>query len=130
MPKVYIAGPMSGYTGFNFPAFFAAEAKLAEAGWTVFNPANKEQEKELDADAFETGDAAKAVAAGFDFRECYLWDLSKVIEGDAIYMLPGWEQSPGARGEHATAVAMKKHYPEYRIIYEGEGNGGEYLAAA
>jgi hypothetical protein len=33
-------------------------------------------------------------------------------------MLPGWEQSPGARGEHAVAVAMKKHYPEYQIIYE------------
>jgi hypothetical protein len=117
MSKVYIAGPMSGLPEFNFPAFFAAQAELEAQGWTVFNPANKEQEKELDAEAFKVGDAPKAIAAGFDFRECYLWDVTRVIESDAIYMLPGWEQSPGARGEHAVAVAMKKHYPDYQIIY-------------
>ncbi len=46
-------------------------------------------------------------------------DMEKVIQGDGIYMLNGWEQSPGARGEHAAAVAMKKNYPDYQIIYEG-----------
>ena len=117
MPKVYIAGPMSGYPEFNFPAFFAAQAELEAQGWTVFNPANKEHQKELDAEAFKDGDAPKAIAAGFDFRECYAWDVNRVIEADAIYMLPGWEQSPGARGEHAVAVAIKKHYPDYQIIY-------------
>src|SRR5690606_26530690 len=91
-------------------------------GWQVFNPANKEQEKELNAKAFAEGDAEGAVAAGFDFRECYLWDVAKVIEADAIYMLPGWENSPGARGEHAVAVAMQKHYPNYQIIYEGSSD--------
>lgn len=116
--KVYIAGPMSGYPEFNFPAFFAAEAKLAADGYHVFNPATKEQEKELDAESFVDGDAKKAVAAGFDFRECYLWDIERVIEADAIYMLNGWEASPGARGEHAVAVAMQKHCPAYRIMYE------------
>lgn len=118
--KIYIAGPMSGLPEFNFPAFFQAEEELKAAGWQVFNPANKEQEKELDAEAFVDGDAKKALAAGFDFRECYAWDVNRVIEGDAIYMLPGWEQSPGARGEHAVAVAMKKHYPAYQIIYSAE----------
>ncbi len=117
MSKIYIAGPMSGYPEFNFPAFFAAQAQLEAQGWTVFNPANKEQEKELNAVAFESGDAAMAINEGFDFRECYAWDVNRVIEADAIYMLPGWEQSPGARGEHAVAVAMKKHYPDYQIIY-------------
>jgi hypothetical protein len=116
--KIYIAGPMSGIPEFNFPAFYAAEEMLRRAGWTVFNPANKEQEKELDDVAFETGDAKRVIEKGFDFRECYLWDLSKVIEADAIYMLPGWQYSPGACGEHAAAVAMKRHYPDYQIIYE------------
>lgn len=118
MPSIYIAGPMSGYPEFNFPAFYAAGDKLEAEGWKVFNPAKKEQEKELDAEAFETGDAKKAVSSGFDFRECYLWDLARVIYADAIYMLKGWESSPGACGEHAAAVAMRKHYPEYQIIYE------------
>ena len=115
---VYIAGPMSGIPEFNFPAFFAAEEKLRAEGYKVWNPANKEQEKELDEEAYKDGNAEKAVAAGFDFKECYLWDVSKVIESTAIYMLPGWENSPGARGEHAVAVAMKRHFPDYEIRYE------------
>ena len=117
MTKIYIAGPMSGYPEFNFPAFFAAEEALKTGGYQVFNPANKDAERELDAEAFKTGDAKLVVERGFDFREAYLWDVSKVIEADAIYMLPGWQYSPGAVGEHAVAVAMKKHYPEYDIIY-------------
>jgi len=116
--KVYIAGPMSGYPEFNFPAFFTAAEKLRSAGWSVFNPAEKEDEKGLDPEAYKTGDAKGAMQAGFNFREVYTWDVNKVIESDAIYMLPGWEQSPGARGEHAVACAMQKHYPDYQIIYE------------
>jgi hypothetical protein len=114
--KIYIAGPMSGYPEFNFPKFFAAE-EILKTEFIVFNPANKEQEKELDAVAFETGDAKRVIEKGFDFRECYLWDVSRVIESDAIYMLPGWQYSPGACGEHAVAVAMKRHYPKFEIIY-------------
>jgi len=117
MPKIYIAGPMTGYPEFNFPAFFKAEEYFKELGYTVFNPANKEQEKENDPEAFKTGDAALAIKKGFDFRECYTWDVTKVIEADAIAMLPGWEYSPGACGEHAVAVAMKRHYPLYQIVY-------------
>lgn len=115
--KIYIAGPMSGLPDFNFPAFFAAQAKLEADGWTVFNPAAKEQEAKLDPIAVATGDARAAIAKGFDFRECFTWDMEKVIEATAIFMLPGWVASPGATAEHAVAVAMKKHYPEYKIIY-------------
>jgi hypothetical protein len=116
--SIYVAGPMSGYPEFNFPAFFSAADKLKSEGWTVFNPAAKDQEVELDPTAVKTGDAALAVAKGFDFREAYMWDLDKVVNGDGIYMLKGWEQSPGARGEHAAAVVMQKHYPDYQIIYQ------------
>lgn len=114
---IYIAGPMSGIPEFNFPAFYAAAKKFEKDGWRVFNPANKEGET-LSEESKKTGDPILAAKGGFNFRDVYLWDLSKVIEGDAIYMLKGWEQSPGARGEHAAAVAMKRHYPEYQIIYE------------
>jgi hypothetical protein len=116
--SIYIAGPMSGIPEFNFPAFFATEEKLRAEGWNVFNPANKDAEKELDPEAFATGDHVLVNKRGFDFRTAYLWDVTKVIEGDAIYMLKGWERSPGAIGEHACAVAMQKHHPEYEIIYE------------
>lgn len=116
--KIYIAGPMSGYPEFNFPAFNAAAKKLRDEGWTVFNPAEKDSEKEVQNDSsFATGNPQELMSNGWNFREAYLWDITKIIEGDAIYMLPGWEQSPGARGEHTVATVMQKYYPEYKIIY-------------
>jgi hypothetical protein len=118
--SIYVAGPMSGYPNWNYESFFKAEDKLKAEGWTVHNPARKDEEMGYgDAEAKVSGDTALAIKKGvFNFREAYLWDLSKIIEGNGIYMLKNWEQSPGARGEHAAAVAMKKHYPEYQIIYE------------
>lgn len=118
MKKVYIAGPMSGIPEFNFPAFYEAEEYLRSLGYDVFNPATKDAEKELDPEAFETGDHVLVNERGFDFREAYTWDVTKVIEADGIFMLAGWQHSPGAVGEHAVAVAMKRHYPEYVIQYD------------
>jgi hypothetical protein len=120
MASIYIAGPMSGYSDWNYPAFFAAEDVLRAKGWDVKNPAKKDEEHGfVDAEAKKDGDTALAIENGtFDFKVAYLWDMKQVIEGDGIYMLRGWEQSPGARGEHAAAVAMKKHSPEYQIIYQ------------
>lgn len=114
--KIYIAGPMSGYPNFNFDAFNNAANIFRAGGWEVFNPAEKESET-LSAESLVNGDAALAAEQGFNFREVYTWDVNKVIEADAILMLKGWENSPGARGEHAVAVAMQKHYPDYNIIY-------------
>ena len=116
-PKIYCAGPMSGLPNFNFPAFMAAAEKLREEGWEVYNPAEKDAEAHLNKKATKTGDAALAIKHGFDFREAYLWDVTSIIRADAIYMLPGWEGSPGARGEHGVACAMKKHFPHFQIIY-------------
>lgn len=114
--KLYIAGPMSGYPEFNYPAFNEADEFWTECGYQVFNPAKHDSYlTELPA-GFETGDHVAANAAR-DFREVFGWDVAKVIEADAIYMLEGWQYSPGACAEHAVAVAMKKHFPEYEIIY-------------
>jgi hypothetical protein len=118
--SIYIAGPMSGYPNWNYDSFFKAHEKLEKEGWKVYNPAAKDQEMGYgDDEARATGNTALSIKKGtFDFREAYLWDLTKIIEGHGIYMLRGWEQSPGARGEHAAAVAMNKHYPDFQIIYE------------
>lgn len=119
MKKIYIAGPMSGYPEFNFPKFYEVERTLQSEGWHVFNPANKEDEAEISKHiSYDTGDASNLMKNGFNFRGAYSWDVLKVIEANAIYMLKGWEASPGATGEHAVAVAMKSKYPEYEIIYE------------
>lgn len=117
MAKIYIAGPMSGYPEFNFPAFYEAEDFWTECGYEVFNPARKDEESQLDPEAFKTGDHIKVQEKGFDFKSAYMWDLEHVVKADAIYMLKGWQYSPGAVGEHAVAVALKKHNPDYEIIY-------------
>lgn len=117
--KIYIAGPMSGYKNFNFDAFNTAEDVLTREGWAVFNPANKDNEAGVVSDpSFAKGDDQQLMKSGWDFREAYLWDVTKVIESDAIFMLKGWEKSAGARGEHAVAISIQQRYPEYQIIYE------------
>lgn len=119
--RIYIAGPMSGYPNWNYDAFHAAAKKLRAEGWIVHSPAENDiEEGMVDEDAKPNGDTELAISNGtFDFRRAYMWDLTMIVEGDAIYMLPGWEMSPGARGEHAVAVAMKKNYPDtYQILYQ------------
>lgn len=118
MKSIYIAGPMSGLPEFNFPAFFAAQRQLEAQGWKVWNPAAKDEEAKLDPEAVKNGDAARAIATGFNFRDAFSWDMMRIIEGTGIYMLKGWEKSPGARAEHAVATAMKTHYPDFEIMYQ------------
>jgi len=116
--QIYIAGPMSGYPEFNFPAFKTAQYTLERQGWKVWNPAEKDQEVGVVSDkSFATGNDQELMKSGWDFRETYLWDCQKVIYSDAIYMLKGWEKSAGARGEHAVAISIQQRYPEYQIIY-------------
>lgn len=117
--QIYIAGPMSGYAEFNFPAFFSAQHKFEADGWKVWNPAAKDSETAVQADeSFKDGDATTLVKNGWDWQEAFEWDCSKVLRSDAIYLLKGWENSPGARAEWAVAQFAKKQYPEYEIIYE------------
>lgn len=116
--SIYIAGPMSGIAEFNFPAFYAAQRELEAQGWKVFNPAEKDEEVKLDPTATRTGDDRLAIKQGFDFRKAYAWDVLRIIEGHGIYMLKGWEKSPGAFGEWAVAKAMQAKFPDFEIIYQ------------
>jgi hypothetical protein len=116
--SIYIAGPMTGYPEFNFPAFFTAQYTLEKQGWKVWNPANKDEEAGVVGGAgWEKGDDQALMKSGWDFKEAFTWDLDKVVNSDGIYLLPGWEKSSGARAEHAAAVAIQARYPEYKIIY-------------
>lgn len=110
---------MTGYAEFNFPAFFAAQKDFESRGWKVWNPAAKDSEAAVQADeSFAAGDATKLVANGWDWKDAFKWDCEKVLYGDAIYLLKGWEKSTGARAEWAVAQFAKAQYPEYEIIYE------------
>ena len=107
--RVYLSGPMRGYPEFNFPAFNRYAAKLREEGFEVFNPAEKDRERYGDdfAAKFPTGDEEAASNEGFSLREALAIDLDYVCrEADIIAMLPGWENSSGARAELAAAEAL------------------------
>ena len=87
--RVYIAGPMTSYPEFNFPAFFDAEERWSQAGWLVTNPAR------IDVDA-----GFDPVNHAADTLESYMKrDLPEVALCDAIALLPGWQKSTGAPRE-------------------------------
>lgn len=108
--KIYVAGPMRGIPEFNFPAFNEATAKLRALGHTVFNPAERDNErhgKDI-SKGNATGDESLAAKEhGFDLRVALGDDLAWICaHADAIAMLPGWENSKGAKAERATARAL------------------------
>jgi hypothetical protein len=121
MKKVYLAGPMTGIANFNFPAFNRAADILRAEGYSVFNPAERDIERhggvDISADN-HSGDPAQAAANhGFSLREALADDTAYICrEADAIAMLPGWENSKGARAEHALAFALG-----HTIIYLSGG---------
>ena len=107
--KVYLAGPMTGYPHFNYPAFHAAAEQLRQEGHFVFSPAERDMErdgKDWGAEV-KNGSATEAKDKGFDLRTALHDDLAFICrEADAIALLPGWEKSTGAQAEWAAARAL------------------------
>lgn len=93
MPRIYIAGPMTGLPEFNYPAFDAAAAAWRAKGWDVENPAE------------HFGGAQDR-----SYVEYVYADIESLQDCDAIAMLPGWN-GPNARGsvwERAIATHLLK----------------------
>jgi len=88
-PKTYVAGPMRGIPEYNAPAFAEATARLRKAGFEVFSPA--EEDEVLGIVAPPTGRTRKALRR-FPIGN----DLKFIAEGDAVFLLEGWERSEGA----------------------------------
>lgn len=109
-PKVYIAGPMRGLPRFNYAAFADAAAQLRAAGFEVFSPAEKDAE--LGIVPPPTGRTPKTLRR-FPIGD----DLKWIAEGDAVFVLKGWERSEGALLE--TYVARYLGIPIYTYP-EGE----------
>lgn len=92
--KVYIAGPMTGLPDFNYPAFHQAEQDLIARGYEVVCPTSN------------SGGSPPPV------EEAKPWDwylrkaISLLLTCEGIYLLPGWENSKGARLEEHIASEL------------------------
>lgn len=103
---VFIAGPMRGLPEFNFPQFYAAEARLIDAGYKAFNPARHDVEEA----GFEyrglKGDEDLSIL-GFSLSASLADDLLWLTHhADAICVLPGWRDSRQAVAMVALAAAL------------------------
>lgn len=106
--NIYLAGPMRGIPDFNFPAFKTATARLRREGHTVFNPAERDElAYGLAVGKSATGDLKDAEEKGFNLRKALMADFSWICnKADTIALLPGWENSKGARAEKALGEAL------------------------
>jgi len=90
--RVYVAGPMTGLPGFNYPAFREAAQRLRGVGFDVVDPSSLH------------GDAP----AGSLTRDEYLRvDIAALATCNAIAMLEGWRGHEGAECEDHIARALK-----------------------
>jgi hypothetical protein len=99
--RVYIAGPIAGHPNGNRAAFAAKALELRVAGHDVVNPHHVQP-------WFHHGDCPVGLPGGEGAEHtapCYMRsDLAEMLTCDAIYLLPGWEKSQGARIEFLVAV--------------------------
>lgn len=95
--RVYISGPITGIK--NFESNFAeAEKFLKSNGCAVINPARLNT----------------VLPEGLGYQEYMKLDFALVDMADALYMLPNWSSSKGARAECNYAEVLGK-----KIIYPG-----------
>lgn len=113
--KIYIAGPISGTTDYN-ERFSDAKKEISRKGHQAVNP--------LDIRILIETEGPKAISYGQTMTIC------KALVGacDAIYMMPGWQKSNGARQEHDEAVDKGlKFYASIAAIPETDEARAERL---
>lgn len=113
---IYISGKIGeGVIGDATRDKFAKYQAMLEAkGHIVFNPTSKEWQEYL-----RTWMKGREVYLKnhntSEYAEALLLDMGIINECDAIYMLPDFIDSPGAKAEHAFAIACKM-----QIFYDDE----------
>jgi hypothetical protein len=111
--RIYVAGPMKSKPLFNFPLFAEATASLRAHGHKVISPAE---------DCLNEGfDPENPGHISPEQYEAWMQhDFECIDRSDAICLLPGWMESPGAIREHKHACEQNKQI----LIYEDANREG------
>lgn len=99
---VYISGPISGDLVGNIPAFFEMEEELLAQGHRVFNPARIGGVE----NAREAIEMAMEHAGSRDWTWYMRRSYAGLVMCSTIVMLPGWQDSVGARWERDVAGSL------------------------
>ena len=104
---LYLAGPMTGITHYNFPTFDHAREELRNHGYEVGCPAEMDRDEGFDPIANDYDGTENLDKLGFDLKEAMLRDLTMICNwADGLAVLPHWNRSSGAQAEVATAKAL------------------------
>ena len=103
--KGYLSGPMTGVEDYNMPMFFYWQVKLEKSGYRIDNPALYDLRK---------------MRTGWVYSEDQ-WDSiiaedCEILKGcDFVFVLNGWQDSPGAliEIECARREGIPVYYEEY-----------------
>lgn len=126
--NVYLAGPMTGYDQFNFPAFYRAAGmmRLEYPLWNIISPAEMDESFGLhpEHEGAEKTTAQDATTTN-EVRSFYMRrDLPIVAACQAIVLLDGWSDSPGVAHELYVARACFLDIYRYSPRY-GPGSADE-----
>jgi len=113
MTTFYVSGKMRGVPRFNFPQFDSLSAHLRRQGDVAINPADHDRATDPLCEMhenFASGTPRTDTEHAMHFKSLIGWDLAMIAspEVDAIVLLPGWEDSEGARHERYVAEACHK----------------------
>lgn len=98
----YVAGPMTGRPGFNYPAFDAARDLLADEGWNVISPADLDRQNlGIDFSVMTGNEQLGHLSTAFARQ-----DISSLLVADRVFLLDGWEGSTGATNEGKIATML------------------------
>jgi hypothetical protein len=96
----YIAGPMTGYKDFNYPAFETAAKRLSKLGMLVVSPTWHDE-------------IVSGRAGDHRYQDYLRLGFRMLLQCDGIVMLPGWTKSLGARRE--LEIALDLNYPAWQL---------------
>lgn len=94
---VYISGPITNNDNYILD-FYNRESQLKKMGYQVCNPAAFSKEVEADI-LYRFGRKPT-------YNEYMKVAIKKLLDCDAITMLPNWEQSKGATAERQIAIVL------------------------